>query len=322
MTLNVGVLGCADIAKRRVIPALLETAGLKLKAVASRTKSKAESFSKAYNCAPVDCYDRLLENKNIDIVYIPLPIALHEHWCMKALNAGKHVFLEKASTTNLESAQIIVHTARKNKRLVVENFAFQYHSQLNFVREKIQSGTIGEIKCLKSSFAFPPFSDSNNIRYNKELGGGALLDAGTYTLKCARLFLGDELHVRGAVLYPLSNNDVELLGGALLDNNSGTIAQIAFGFNHYYQCNYEVWGTKGKITADRAFTAGPTLSPSIHVEVGGNFKTFNLPLDNQFINILQVFRDAVLKGEFESFYQDLLMQAKLIDEVRTYAQKQ
>jgi len=176
--LQVGVMGCASIAERMVIPAILQSEKLQLHTVASRDLSKAENYAQKFACQAAEGYESLLQNPEIDLIYMPLPTALHHHWAIKALEAGKHILLEKSLACNLPEATEIVEAARMAGKLVKENFMFAYHSQMQYIREILSSGRLGQMRCIRSSFGFPPFPDASNIRYSKELGGGALLDAG------------------------------------------------------------------------------------------------------------------------------------------------
>jgi len=288
--LKIGVLGCANIARRSVIPAIKSMEQFELIAIASRTLSKANDFAAQFDCSPIEGYDELLSTKDIDAVYIPLPTGMHLEWITKSLEAGKHVLCEKSLVENYSEAQQIIKLAKEKKLLIAENFMFPFHSQQAYVKTLLAEGEIGELRNFRSSFGFPPFADKNNIRYQKELGGGALLDAGTYPTKAAQMILGNELTVLSAHLYIDKNLDVDLWGSALLKSEDQNItAQLSFGFDNFYQCNYEIWGSKGKITVHRSFTAGPGFMPTITIEKQGISTTQTLKADNHFINLLENF---------------------------------
>jgi len=258
--LNVGVMGCADIAERYMLPAIKRLDECKLIAVASRNLEKAEIFSRKFSCEPIEGYDELLKREDVAAIYMPLPTGLHEEWIMKALEAGKHVLAEKAFAINFPSAQRIIEKARNKRLLVMENYMFLYHSQHQFVRELIDKGEIGEIRVVRSCFCFPPLPE-DNFRYNSKLGGGALLDAGGYPVKAALFFLGNDLSVKGSFLKHSEEYDVDVSGGAIFKNKDDQLAEVAFGFENFYQCSYEILGSNGKITAERAFTPPPWFFP-------------------------------------------------------------
>jgi len=322
--LKVGVIGCANIAERMVLPAMRSMEEWELAAVASRSLEKAKRFAGKFNCEPIENYESLLEREDIEAVYIPLPNALHYEWVMKALARGKHCLVEKPMGCDYASVKNMVETARHHQVCLFENFMLVYHSQHDFIREKLKDNEIGEIRCFRCSFGFPPLS-KDNIRYDKALGGGALLDAGGYLLKACQLMEGDgpPLTVTAAYLKIDPGTGVDIYGGAFLSNRQGLFAQIAFGFDNFYQCNYEIWGSKGKITAHRAFTAGPGIKPKVVIEKQDVYDDLLLPPDNHFVNILWAFyrsitqKDAAREGE----YKKILRQAALLKEVQDNARK-
>ncbi len=317
--IRVGVLGCANIAGRSVIPAIKNTEALELIVVASRSIDKANSFAEKFNCEALGDYDALVNREDIDALYIPLPTGMHYEWCIKALKAGKHVICEKSLAENLEEVSEIVKVAQENNLVVMENFMFEYHSQHQFVFDLLEKGDLGEIRCFRSSFGFPPFRDQDNIRYQKSLGGGALLDAGAYPLKASQIFLGKGLEVKGAFLNYDPIREVDIYGGAFLRGENGVFAEIAFGFDNYYQCNYEIWGSKGKLTAERAFTAGPGFKPKVIVETQDQRFEYALAADNHFEKIMADFAVAVKEGKIAEKHEILLDQSRLITQVRAHA---
>jgi dTDP-3,4-didehydro-2,6-dideoxy-alpha-D-glucose 3-reductase len=316
--LKIGILGCANIAKRYLLPALNSLQSkFVIAGIASRSKNKAEEFASSYNCEAYEGYDSLLEMENIDVVYIPLPNALHFEWIMKALDNGIHVLSEKSLSCSLNETVQITKKAREKKLAVVENFQFRFHSQLKYISDLLKENVIGELRSVRSSFGFPPFNDETNIRYNRELGGGALLDAGTYPVKISQIFLGENVSVKSAKLHFDNNYNVDTWGGAFLsDNNSDMFSEIAFGFDNFYQCNLELWGSKGKIVADRIFTAPPGHKPTITIENATLKETKCLPEDNHFINMLNYLHELILCGDFEKEYKQNLDQSRLLEEIK------
>ena len=315
---RIGVLGCANIADRNVIPSIKSMAQFELVAVASRTLEKAKRYASKFNCEAIQGYQNLIDRDDINALYIPLPIGLHHEWVTKGLSSGKHILSEKSLAVDYDSAQKMVAVARKNSKVLMENFMFVHHSQHQFVRDQLCRGEIGEIQCFRSSFGFPPFPE-NNIRYDKALGGGALLDAGTYTLKASQFILQDKLSVKSAFLKYEKSRDVDTGGGALLVSKSGVFSQVAFGFDNFYQCNYEIWGSKGKITAERAFTAGPGIRPRVVVEKQDERHEYTLAADNHFVKILAYFRDLMGEKDLEKNYSELLNQSRLLSQTRAHA---
>jgi len=312
--LKIGVLGCANIAKRSVLPAIISIAEYDLVAIASRTLVKATEFANEFNCEAVEGYQNLLDRNDIEVIYMPLPTGLHEEWVIKVLEAGKHILIEKSLAMNYESAKRMVDLARQKDLLIMENFMFLYHGQHQFVKKIIDKGEIGALRCFRSSFGFPPL-DGDNFRYNVALGGGSLLDAAAYTIRASQLFLGSDIWVEGATLNNL-NTEVDLFGGAYLKSESGMFAEVAFGFDNFYQCNYEIWGSKGKITAQRAFTPGEDFTTTITLEKQGELFDYKIDPENHFVNILNEFKRCVLQKKFETKYEEILNQSRLLQELK------
>lgn len=300
--LSIGVMGCSAFAKRSFIQELKNSGLFELKAIASRSISKAEAYAQQFNCDAVGSYEALLQLPDIEVVYMPLPIGIHTEWLMKSLHAGKHVLVEKSFTGNIEDTRTILALAKEKGLCVFENFMFPFHAQMQYVQQELANGTIGQLQAMRSSFGFPMFDAADNIRYKKELGGGALLDAGAYTLLAAQLFLGKQLQVVGAVLNN-GGHEVDFNDHVLLQNEKGICAQLSFGFNHFYQNMIELWGTTGKIVMKRAFTAAPGFAPSVDIEKPEGVTSLQLPSDNHFQKLLQQFHRSILEQPDWQFAQ-------------------
>jgi len=319
--INIGVLGCANIAKRYVLPAIKDLELYKIFGIASRSTCKAEEYAKIFNTKAYSTYNEILDEK-LDAVYIPLPNSLHYNWIKKAINKNINVLVEKSMACTLNEVVELNDLAKKKNVVLVENFQFRFHNQLSFIKNLIDRGRIGEIRSIRSSFGFPPFGDKENIRYKKDLGGGALLDAGAYTLKISQIFLGREIYVDSACLEFSSNENVDIWGSAFLKQKNGKVtAQLAFGFDNYYQNSIEIWGSTGKITASRIFTASPGFEPTIIIESEGKSECVKLPQDNHFKKMMIHFHNLVQSkvGLDEEYIQNI-NQARLIDELFKKAQ--
>jgi NDP-hexose-3-ketoreductase len=312
---NIAVMGCAAIAERSMIPAIKSVPNFRLIAVASRSEEKAERFAEKFDCEPIVGYEKLLIRSDIDAIYMPLPTGLHHEWINKCLNAGKHVLAEKSIAYDYHSALEMVSIAKANSLVLMEDFMFQYHSQHQFVLDLIKKREIGEIRVFRANFGFPPMPKTN-FRYDDSIGGGALLDAAGYTVRAVHFILGDEFVVKAANLFFDKETGTNIYGGAFLDNGNGVSAQIAFGMDHYYQCNFEIWGSEGKIIADRAFTAKPDYSPLIIVEKQDQRKTYQMPYDNHFIGSINEFHKVISSKDFDKHFDQILLQSKTLNDIR------
>jgi predicted dehydrogenase len=313
---RIGVLSCANIAVRSMIPAMVRHPLCKLMVVASRDGEKAKAIASQFDCGSYGSYDELINDTSVDALYVPLPTGLHEEWILKALAAGKHVLTEKSLAVDLSSANRMIDSARERKLVLMEDFMYRYHSQHKKVFDLLQEGFIGEMRLMRSVFGFPPLP-FDNFRYNKELGGGAILDAAAYTVDASRWFLGNELELLEAHISVSKKYDVCLYGSATLHNpHTGLASQIAFGFDNFYQCNYELWGSKGRIVAERAFTPRFDFNPVLRMERHGEMESLTLPADDHFYNILTEFFNSIQNCDHEKHYAGLLHQSKLLTEIQ------
>ena len=322
--MNIGILSTAKIATRSVIPTLLALSEqFKVIGIASRSIEKATQVSDAFGCKAYESYDSLLAEDDINAVYIPLPTGLHFEWVTKSLNAGKHVLCEKSLACTFSETQQMVDLAKSMGLALVENFQFRFHSQLETLQKIIRDGMIGEVRTIRSSFGFPPFPEKDNIRYNKELGGGALLDAGAYMMKVGSILLGKNAKVSSAVWHVDPKLGVDLHGsGLLINSNTRISAHIAFGFDHFYQCGVEVWGSLGRLRTNRLFTARADHCPEIDIEIASGCKKIELDTDDHFRKMLQYFHkvcdnDSGALRDLE--YNQNLIQAQLIQQFRDLA---
>ena len=314
--LRIGVMGCANIAQRSVIPAILELHDkYKLVAIASRDKSKAASYAEKFGCEDIEGYQNLLHRGDIDAIYMPLPTGLHYEWIIKALETGKHVYAEKSISNTYSQADEMVRLAKSKHLALMEGYMFQYHSQHQDVLRLLQENTIGELRNFRSSFGFPPLPD-DDFRYDDVIGGGALLDAAGYPLRATYFLLGDDFEVVSANLFKDRTRGTTLYGSAMLNGRNGVSSQISFGFDNYYQCNYEIWGSDGKITVEKAFTPKPDYSPSILVEKAGSKQVIHCAPDDHFKKALLEFVDIVRGDRREQHYKEILQQSKALKKMR------
>ncbi|MFE9674847.1 Gfo/Idh/MocA family protein [Streptomyces sp. NPDC006259] len=315
--LRMGVLGCADIAVRRILPALVEHPSVRLVALASRDGARAERLAARFGCAAVTGYQALLDRDDINAVYVPLPPGMHHEWVTKALTAGKHVLVEKPlSTTYAQSVELVSMAARLDLALT-ENFMFLHHSQHEAVRAMV--GEIGELRVFSSSFGVPP-PDPSSFRHDARLGGGALLDVGVYPLRAAQLHLAGELDVLGACLRVDEATGVDVAGSALLSTATGVTAQLDFGFQHSYRSVYALWGSRGRLSVPRAFTPPREHRPVVRLEQQDRLTDVTLPADHQVSNALDAFASAVSSDTVRaSLGEALLRQALLVEQVRKAA---
>lgn len=325
--IKVGIMGCAAIAKRSLAPAFAAHPSFQLTAIASRTAEKANEFARQYNMCSCS-YDELVAADDVDLIYCPLPTGLHAEWVGKCLQAGKHILCEKSLACTYEEVSRLVELARARHLLLMESFQFRFHAQNLYVKQLLHEGAIGPLRQVVVRFGIPPFSEgSTNIRYSRELGGGALLDNGAYTLKAASYLLGEDLTVLAAmndICRPNKDgigDDVDITGSIMLRTADGVPVQTAYGFSHFYQNGYEIWGKDGKITTTRAFTARSDFAAPVILETraGRVEKVFQ---DDHFANLLTHVAARLADGDFDEEYRQNILQSRLIADCACLLKKQ
>ncbi|MFH8571824.1 Gfo/Idh/MocA family protein [Streptomyces sp. NPDC017993] len=314
--LRIGVLGCAEIARRRMLPAFDAVPGAVVTAVAARNAGRAAELAARHGCHPVTGYAALLARPDVDAVYVPLPVSLHAPWVEAALLAGKHVLAEKPLSEDPATTRRLLALAESRGLVLRENVMFVHHPQHAAVRQLVRDGAIGELRAFSASFAVPPLP-ADDIRYAPELGGGALLDIGIYPVGAAVHFLGDRLTVTGAVLRHGDDphrGAVETSGAALLHTDDGLSAQLTFGMDHSYRSAYELWGSRGRIRVERAFTLPADHHPAVRLERDGRSEEIRLAPADQVILAVTDFVAACRTGTPAA--DAVLRRAELLDGIR------
>jgi len=319
--INIGVLGYANIAMKAILPAIESLPShFKLMAIASTNAKKQFAIRSKYPDINIfTSYQDLIDFKQIDAIYIPLPNSLHYEWIKKALENNIHVFVEKSLACSYNEVFELNTLAQNNNLVLIENFQFRMHPQLDFLKRFIETGKLGQIRYFRSTFSFPPFPDSNNIRYQKDLGGGALLDAGAYPIKIAQELMGMDIELISANTY-ISDKTVDVAGGGTIKQRKGTMfLQFAFGFDHFYQCNIEVLGTLGKLYTNRIFTAPPNHNPLFIHETPEGTHEIILASANAYCNMLNHFYDCIFNKKLRTTeYNHNIVQAKLLNQFKLH----
>lgn len=333
MRIRIGIICPSEIAFRRFMPALSscndfefiglaianadEWGGTYTNEIRVSELNKANEFVNNYGGTIFESYSQLIESTEIDAVYLPLPPALHFKWGKKVLENGKHLFLEKPSTTSLKDTIKLAAIANENGLALHENYMFQYHSQLDYIQKMIADDKIGELRLLRIAFGFPKRA-ANDFRYNKALGGGALLDCGGYTIKLASMLLGDSANVVTSQLNYTKEFEVDVFGSATMINDNGLTAQLSFGMDNSYKCDLEVWGSKGTIFANRILTAPVGFEPTLQYRYGNDpIEEIKLESDDTFKKSILHFRDSINTERIrQEDYKKLIKQSELVERIK------
>lgn len=301
--IRTGVICPSEIAARRFLPALQASHNIKFIGVAHANKNefigatdeiiasehrKAESIISQYGGKIFESYQSILESKEIDAIYLPLPPGLHFQWAKCAIEAGKHILVEKPFTTDFKETSELIQLASSKGLAVHENYMFIYHNQIEEINKIVSSGEIGDVRLYRISFGFP-LRQTNDFRYNKALGGGALLDCGGYTLKYASLLLGQSARLVYSQMNNIPGYSVDMYGSAALVNDDGVTAQVAFGMDNDYRCELEVWGSKGTLRTGRVLTAPSGFIPTYSISKNGQINEGTLSDDDAFLKSIERF---------------------------------
>ena len=247
--LRIGILGCANIAKQfaRDVAA---SPMVRVDAVASRVADTAEEFAKTYGIGRhYGSYEALLSDPAIDAIYLPLPNSLHAEWAIKAAQAGKHILCEKPLALGRDQALAMFAAARQNKVMLLEAFPYYFQPQTGAMLSLLREGQIGSVHSVQASFGFKLSNPVANIRLRPELGGGALLDAGSYALSLIRLVMGcAPQRVFADASWANSGVDISMM--ATLYYADGRRAQLACAMDTAYHRRATVVGSLGVIETE------------------------------------------------------------------------
>jgi predicted dehydrogenase len=226
---------------------------------------------------------------------------------------------EKPITTSRADTRELIQLAGERGLALHENYMFQYHSQIARVREEIAKKTIGELRLIRIDFGFP-FRGAGDFRYDRALGGGALLDCAGYTVKLAALLLGESARVAHAQLCGDGRWEVDLYGDGVMVNDAGLTAQLAFGMDNSYRCDLDLWGSAGSLRADRILTAPDGFAPSLWLKTGTEVREIKLESDDAFGKSLEFFHKAIHDPQTRTAaYSEIARQAELMERFKEMA---
>jgi len=316
-----GVLGAAGIAKTAVVPAITRARNARVVAVATRRPEVASHWAREAGIERVlGSYEELLADPDVEAIYIPLPNSEHAHWTVAAARAGKAILCEKPLAMSAAMAETVVLACADHKVLLMEGFMYRFHPQHGRVREIIASGEIGEVVEVHAHLSVDIMSpvDTANVRFDRRLGGGALLDMGCYVVHIARsLFAEEPLSVMGR--WTLDDRyGVNVADAAVLEFSAGRIAIVSCSFKGNAQGFYRVIGRRGQIDVPRGIIPGlgSRLSETlvIVVDENGRRRQEELPAVDQYQLMIEAFADAV-RGDLSAIppIEDSVKNMRVLD---------
>jgi predicted dehydrogenase len=292
-----GILGVADIAVKKVIPAMQRSGRCTVAAIASRDARKARDAADSLGVPRAyGSYEALLDDPEIEAIYNPLPNHLHVPWSIRAADAGKHVLCEKPIALSSNEARELLAARDRTGVQIGEAFMVRTHPQWLAARELVASGRIGELRLVSGHFSYYR-RDAADIRSRAEFGGGALMDIGCYPIMLSRWIFGAEPARVIADVEHDPDFGVDRLASAILHFASGQATFSCAGQLVPYQ-RMHIYGTRGRIEIEIPFNPPHDRSTRIMIddgrELGGaNAEVVEFPAVNQFTLQVERFSDAL-----------------------------
>jgi predicted dehydrogenase len=299
-----GVLGAAEIARTQVIPAIQGSSNGAVTALASRDPDKGRALASALGIARVySRYEDLLADPEIDAIYNPLPNALHAEWTIRAAEAGKAILCEKPLAVTADEAERMVEACTHHRVPLMEGFMYRFHPQNVRVRALLTQGIIGEVREVRAGLCVrlldPP--DPHNVRLQRSLGGGTLLDMGCYTVNATRMAF-DEEPVRVQAWQDIDQQfAVDVTTAGLLEFSDHRLGLVSCSFRTGDNGWYMIVGSEGMIEVPIAFIPGngPRMAETtlIIADLNSRRHEEHFPPANQYRLMAEAFAAAVLAGQ-------------------------
>lgn len=325
-----GILGTGNIAKKFAKDLKFSSFG-ELFAVASRNFYRAKEFAKKFNVKKFyGSYDELLNDKDIEVIYIALPHTLHAEWCIKAAKKRKNILCEKPLAVNYKQAKAVIDEAKKQKVFLMEAFMYRCHPQIPKLISLLRDKVIGNIKFIQASFGLKKEFDPNSRLFNPNLAGGSILDLGCYTVSISRLIAGvannklfDE--PKQIVAFgKIGSSKVDEYAYALLKFENELIAEVSCSLTFYLENKLKIFGTDGILILEYPWFANLDLKvPSkIAIIKNGNKKILRIKEEKPLYTLeIDKVNEFILKKRKQAPYpyvtwQDSLGNIKVLDKWR------
>tara|TARA_B100001248_G_C27386454_1_gene459935 strand:+ start:64 stop:1062 length:999 start_codon:yes stop_codon:yes gene_type:complete len=323
--LNIGCLSSGKHATKNIIPMIINHEEFNLVLVHARDLNKLkdslitarifEESSDNFDLNKITCYeDDIYLNKNIDVVYISSPNALHFDQILKCLENNKHVIVEKTALTSINQFEQVKRLAFEKQLIVTEAFMYKFHNQLLKLKEEIEKIGIEEIRRIFVNFHIPHL-EKNNIRYKKDLGGGALLDVGAYTLNILKeIGIAEPELIQSQI--ENDSNDLDIGGIATLKYKNILIT-CNWGFGITYKNSIEIITGDKIIFADRIFSKPKDLKTNILTYSNGNIINQNeIDPEDHFSKMFSNLFQDIKKLKFHKSIDQIEYQLKLIESIK------
>lgn len=324
-TVRWGVLGCSGIGKSRTIPGLLACENAELYAIAGRNEEKLKAYAEPF--APKKLYtdyQALLDDENVDAVYLPLPNGIHMEWVKKAAAAGKHILCEKPMALTEEQVREMFAAAKEHGVLLEEAYAYRHAQLVQKVKEIVDSGAIGRIRYLESKHSTFD-TNRSGIRYQKGNGGGAVYDVTCYNVSLASYLFGKDPEDMSVYCGFDKETGVDVSDAVMLRYAEGVTAMLYAGLDAYRRGCYSILGETGRIDVDHKFNS----SGVCHIRVSTGARPqgaeyvdettteYTIWVDDNYKKEIELFSDAVLNGSALTVSEEeSLRTARVCDAIR------
>lgn len=300
-TLGWGILGAARI-NQKLLPAIVEANNSRLVAIASRRPGAAAETLAQYapqeqGVATYDDPQQLLDNPEIQAVYLPMANEEHAEWALRAIEHGKHVLCEKPMALTVADIEAIEAAAAEKGVAVMEGFMYRLHPQHDRVRELIVSGVIGEIRSVRTCFSFM-MKPARLYRINRSVanGGGAMWDIGCYAIHTARMYF-DRSPAAVTAMAKYNDSGADVSNGGILDFGDGKYAHFDFSFERARRSEYEIIGTEGGLKCHNVWAMPEDIPVISWWTEAGQQEEERLPQANHFRLEIEHFAECVLNGK-------------------------
>jgi xylose dehydrogenase (NAD/NADP) len=305
---NWGILSTADI-NQKLIPGAHESPKVKLLAVASRDKERAEEYARSWEIERAyGSYDELLADPEIEAVYIPLPNTMHVEWSIKALEAGKHVLCEKPMSRSAADVERAFETAEKDGRILSEAFMYRHNPQTRQLTQLVDDGAIGELRLIRAAFSYGLY-DAENIRLRTDVEGGSLMDVGCYCVSGSRLLGGEPERVYGEARIGETGTDWVFTGTLRFPGD--LLATFDCGTGLVDRDELEAIGSEGSVFLDDPWHCNV---PVIELRKDGNVDRIEVERQDSYRLEVENVSDAI-RGEAELLLgrEDGVAQARVLE---------
>jgi predicted dehydrogenase len=303
-----GIISTALI-NRLVIPPAQASEKVDLVAVASREQARAEEYAREWGIERAyGSYEALLEDPDVEAVYISLPNSLHCPWSIRALEAGKHVLCEKPMSRRESEVAEAFDVADRTGRYLMEAFMYRHNPQARKAQELVQSGAIGDLRAVRAAFSFS-LADPTNVRLRADVDGGGLMDVGCYCVSGCRLFAGEPQRVYGEQV--VGPTGVDVVFAATMRFASDVVGEFDCGLSLQSRDELEVMGAEGSLFLDDPWHA---REPVIELRRDGELERIEVERANSYGLELENLSEAI-RGRAEPLLgrEDAVGQARVIE---------